>query len=76
MISSPMNLSTVPPYFSTTGTRCLKQLFIRLRTLSGSMPSDMAVNPDRSANITVTMRRSASISSDAVAASEGPSPAS
>jgi len=58
IISSPMNLSTTPPYFSTMGTSRSKQLFIKLRTCSGSIFSDIAVKPEISANMTVTTRRS------------------
>src|SRR6266513_3600298 len=61
MISSPMNLSIVPPYFWTIGTRRSKQALMSRRTSSGSSFSLKAVNPAISANKIVTSFRSSSV---------------
>ena len=55
---SPINLSSVPWYFSITGTSRSKQSFIKSRTASGSRLSENAVKPATSANITVMNLRS------------------
>ncbi len=59
MTASPMNFSTVPPYRPMTVRASSKYSERSSRTASASRPSAIVVNPTRSANSTVTKRRSA-----------------
>ena len=65
-----MNFSTVPPYRVMTSVARSKYVDRSSRTASGSRPSDRVVNPTRSANSTVTSRRSAIGASYATEAAE------
>ena len=58
--ASPMTLSTMPPNRSTTSPISFMQPSTIERISSGSVRSESEVNPDRSANRTVTQRRSPS----------------
>src|SRR5262245_36260949 len=60
MSASPTNFSTNPPYCSMASASIVNRSFWRERTSSGSRRSLNDVNPDTSANSTVTSRRSAS----------------
>ena len=54
MIASPMCLSTRPPKSATIASRRAHNAFIVAATTSASSRDDIAVNPLRSANSTVT----------------------
>ena len=56
--ASPMNFSTTPPCRSTASDAVAKYSLRMVRTSSGSRPSASGVDPTRSANSTVTRRRS------------------
>src|SRR5262245_44439173 len=60
MTASPTNFSTKPPYCSMASASIVNRSFWKERTSSGSSRSLSDVNPDTSANSTVTSRRSAS----------------
>ena len=55
---SPMNLSTRPPKRSTSAASRVRQRSTSAFTVSWSRRSEIDVNPERSANRTVTVRRS------------------
>src|SRR5262249_13457710 len=68
---SPITLSTEPPNWVTTSPISAIDRSTIARTSSGSLRSESAVKPDRSANMTVIQRRSPSISSEPAPAGPG-----
>jgi len=66
LTASPTNFSTNASNRSTTPRIAPSRSVCRARTSSGSSRSEIAVNPDKSANSTVADRRSASATSGAV----------
>jgi hypothetical protein len=59
--ASPMNFSTTPSRASTSAVSSAKVSVMMVRSSSGSMCSARVENPTRSANSTVTGRRSLGI---------------
>jgi hypothetical protein len=59
MTASPMNFSTVPPWWTIDDAARSKYPCCSSRTCSGSRPDANAVKPTRSTKSTVTRRRSA-----------------